>query len=591
MRRRDELVALLLPIAAVAAIAAALAGAGILLGSLAASRADASPTPPPLAGATPSPSPTATSTPFVFVTPTPPPVLAEHFALTPAAELLEFVRSPDGAIPSTERTGIYFLDVATGGLEGWRLGSADDLAGGYRFSSDNRFVSVLLRQGGVLADRLTGQVYRWQLGPQIVTVSSARVALAMRDGRLLMRMRDTYAILDVDPEPRVSGMFQAEGAYALISPDSRRAIVTGTEPPSEFPPRGFVPAPIAVQLVELDTGRVREIGRMPVPDSAIAPPFFLLQHAHDGAAVLVTATNSLPSGVHTYWQVWTWDGRLVGEGSASGLVHPSNDGTRLAWTAEALSNQGVHFPGVPVVYAVSTRDGSPLFRIVGASTCYNVTAGGRWLADGSGLVVVVPEVATTIAADPDPSRLRSFRGTAVAIARGDGSITWLQVPGYPEVVPSPRRIEHFAAEQGALLIDQQGNVIVSAHATEPGSLMTSIPPWSADGTELRIMAFPTGHGPRCSSWSSMVRPMIEFPPYSDAWTLELFDEAAGSELFSEPRGTEVVGRLQGQLRVTVHEVVGFQAEAPFAPHELWARVTTADGQEGWLELGDYGWSF
>ena len=132
---------------------------------------------------TASPTPSVTSAPGLTATPaaTMAPVAgspspreqAETFALEPVPGVLNFVRLAAGETVG-EDFGVYFMNVDTGAVEGWRHVGSDLFPNPVGFSGDNRFAGfsrTVSREPHVLrrylADRETGTVYGWQGDAQL----------------------------------------------------------------------------------------------------------------------------------------------------------------------------------------------------------------------------------------------------------------------------------------------------------------------------------------------------------------------------------------------------------------------------------------
>ena len=188
-------------------------------------------------------------------------------------------------------------------------------------------------------------------------------------------------------------------------------------------------------------------------------------------------------------------------------------------------------------------------------------------------------------------------------------------------VPSPHSPEVFGVvgsgvggPQGSGAVDAAGNPIVTVNFQ--GGVRDFADPWGDSGDEVRILVPHGGHGgPGLAV--SIVEPYVEQPPYAQAAPpLQLSEVAVAYgllDLYDEPAGN-VIGQVAAPHRVTVHEVAlrcsgdsragssecpliaspvqstflalagatGVSQDAPLTG--LWARVTTPDGQAGWLLL-------
>jgi hypothetical protein len=286
---------------------------------------------------------------------------------------------------------------------------------------------------------------------------------------------------------------------------------------------------------------------------------------------------------------YTWEGDLLSR--VEGVkIFPSPGGDFVA-SAEPILIE-TEQPAVSISWfyfrAFDTGDGSELFRVVGVQTDYGFTAGNRWLADGSGIVV-------------------SRTGGGLVLAMRDG--------GFRDFagVPSPDSADVFAMVQGtgAGVFDAQGEPIIAVNFQ--GGVRDFTDPWGDGGDEVRILVPHGGHGGP-GRVASIVEPYVEQAPYDEQTpSLQLGEVAVAFglvDLYDEPAGM-VIGQVAAPYRVTVHEVAlrcsndspsalsdcpiidsnlqaAFYAlvsgsETPDVPLTgRWARVTTPDGQEGWL---------
>ncbi len=305
----------------------------------------------------------------------------------------------------------------------------------------------------------------------------------------------------------------------------------------------------------------------------------------DGETFLFVANPAKTrfSGIATRY---TWSGGQLSQ-VAGPKVFVSPRGDYVATMAPiAVREDGQAAPWY-TFNAFDMADGSPMFRVVGATPYFGFWAGNRWLADGSGLVVERPDQQLVLALRD--GSFRDFRG-----------------------LPSPDSLDIFGIYGGA--VDAEGNSIVSV--TFEGGISDFVDPWGDGGDEVRLVVPHGGHGGPGFT-ASIVVPHVEEAPYAGAPQLQLSEIAAQSgllNLYDEPAGANVVGILAAPYTVTVLEVVTRCSGDSFAnPEECpvidspvqsnfltivtdseawlgrpltgyWARVTGPDGQEGWILL-------
>jgi hypothetical protein len=285
---------------------------------------------------------------------------------------------------------------------------------------------------------------------------------------------------------------------------------------------------------------------------------------------------------------YTWEGDEVSRLTGN-KVFPSGDGAYVA-IANPIIPASAGLPGAAwhTFTAYDTADGSELFRVVGALPWSSWTAGSRWLADGTGLVVERPPYGLTVALRD--GSFRDFVG-----------------------VPSPDSTEVFGVVgiEGAGAVDAAGDAIVMLNFA--GGVRDSADPWGDSGGEVRILTPHGGHGGPGFA-VTIIEPYVQQPPFGEETPLQIREEAVTAgllDLYDEPAGT-VIGQVTTPYRVVVEEVVqrcsgqGFSdpaacplVDAGFHTDFIasltdadpglnggltghWARVVTPDGREGWL---------
>jgi DNA-binding CsgD family transcriptional regulator len=504
----------------------------------------------------------------------------EAFRLEEAQGALEFAGVQGDQFPSGP--GVYFLDVQTGAVEGWHLPAGQPYSGiEFALSGDNRFLAARVRYRSVLgqqllADRTTSKVYRWPGNAQLLLAGSQLGEgrqIAAGGSRVIFRFpapypnssgEDWFAIVDMDPQPRTIATFRAIGTaselrevQALLSSDGQQVAVFGD----------------VASIVDLRTGTSRRIDSA-LYESVDPEASVTIQNTGRGEAFLFTATPAKEEypGV---WLHYGWDGNLVAEGTSARGVYSSPSGDVLATFQPLLpGSNGMDWY---VLNAVDTRNGSPLFRVVGVRLGAGPGSGNRWLSDDSGVVVSGISTGTSIA-----MRDRTFR---------------------PYLgVPSPASTALFAL--GAEVVDGTGRTL--AKSVPPDGTHALVSPWGATDAEIRFFTPHLGSDGGGAGGQELVETYVERPPYQEPPRLQLNDAAAGAELRDAAAGGSVVANLAAPLRVVVHEaqdlVTGpgapgyalhcdflsrtISAQEPCAAPliGLWVRVTAESGASGWLLL-------
>jgi len=529
----------------------------------------------------PSATPASTET----TTPVPSPSaeeLARNFTLTEVSGEAAFIT---GGAPIPDALGVYYQDVATGAIEGWSL----LLPGTHieAFSLDNRFNVIHRREqlfhngviyyaGAYLADRASGKVYSFSgATPVYSTAAFSGSNITSRGDLVLFVIRDDqdgaewYVVVDIVPTPTVVSRFRLEGmwdnhidtTYALFSADGSRLALTGRR----------------AYMVNLTTGSTITTDApldYPVYQGYAMP----LMNVVDGESILAFTNNDLTGGA--VWYRVGWDGHVMASGSGT-AVYPSPDGTHVAVFQGNLPEQWMNWN---TIEAVRTEDGAPDFRAMGVSTWIDGYVGvNRWLSDNSGFVM-------------------SNSALQMAIAMRDGTFR-------PYIgLPAPDSPNRFTSGGG--LRDSNGNVLASS-PFPIGGAADFVPPFGESSKEIRYRTPHGGHD-CCQGAFSLIEPYIETPPYTPGLRLQLSQQAAGEQLLDQALTGQPVGIISGAQRVTVHETVilctdassnpipncppkYYEVHLDFAMRHLgvaagaliglsghWARVTTEDGQEGWL---------
>ena len=538
------------------------------------------PTPPPSATPTLETAPEITPTPELS-----PEEQARNLTLVEApAGMLEFVTDGPYVVPG-DALGVFYIDIETQQIEGWY-----DLLGGTQpvaFSGENRFTlfhrdeqvfvaGTIYPAGHYLGDRESRKVYRVPDHVELVFEKGEFNGneITARGDLVLFRVpvssgNDWFTLLDL-ANGEVTQTFHAEGHWALISRDASKVAVVGT----------------GVEIVDVASGEVETVGTVMADTGHTLidnPGAIELTEAAAGESWVFVA-GSLRPEEDSLWLRYTWEGELEAEGTGA-KIYLSPDGSLVA-VAERIPSD---HPTAPwhALNALNTSDGSPVFRVVGVDEQYAWPNGNRWLADGSGIIV-------------------QLANNGILLAMRDG--------GFRDYVgsPSPESPEVF--DIGGGVADGEGNPVFQL--SFQGGVRDFVDGWGDTGDEVRILIPHGGHGGPPAT-ATIVEPYVEEAPYDAEPQLQLSDVAVAFglfDLYDEPGGDTVVGQVAAPYRVTVEEVAnrcsgdGYSdpQQCPLtdsrAPHEFmalvlgfeiapeapltsyWARVTTPDGQQGWLLL-------
>lgn len=491
--------------------------------------------PQPVAAGPQPPPPTETSTPDAV----------PDLPVSPAPGALERLQIAPGDV--VNRRGLFFMQVATGAIEGWVV---SDYATGANFqvSPDNRWLAATASDTTYLADRTTGSVYRWP---------TEQVRLLVAQGERLLFADDEYLwLVGADLRPLRTLPLKPASPRAAFSRNGRTLALVNDG---------------ILYLVEAEAGPFREVG--PVPTDV--PTVEASQHRDE---LLVRAVRYTGAGAEYVVQRYSWQGKRLGE-----LTMPDNkswlspDGSLVAWD-QSLA-------GISSAVIISdANEIEPRFRLQGGDLCdpdllhpYEV-----WLADGSGVIVKTEggyRILTPAGEMIESPALTGIRG---------------------EPTPAPDRPDRFALGR-TKVVDAAGNPVAAtvlgpdANGT-PGHLH----PWGYTSDELRFTTIHNGHGGRCS-YPPPLTAQAERPPFPSDVTVTVglpADECLNLRAQPGLAGT-VITCIPGGSRLTVTTdppppPPGMMRATPTVPHvdgDWWVHVRAPGGQQGWIafEAGQLDW--
>lgn len=504
--------------------------------------------------------------------PSPDLTIEEALGLALAPDALE--KWTYGPGEQIERPGFYLLDISSGVAEGWSESSSG-------ISRDDRFVVGSLRQYGLIADRHTGLVYRFdssharllQMGDgptQRRYVWSRVLGPAAHLGRVMFHLPELgqFAVVAFgEGDPRVVSTFQLSDAptsilAALFAPDASRLALVADR----------------VLLVDVQSGEVHAVGDRPLlgsgPDHSLA-----LFPMADGTFVVAVQCCASQQEQTVAWARYTWEGERLAQaeiqaGVASDVFF-SPDGAYVAWT-EVFWHEPVALKAVMVS---DGGTGEPLLRAVGTSFCSDRLLGSPWLADSSAVVAkahLIDTAGRVVPLDPAPPGQ-----THELMPAPDRPDRFFSVRARALGVPGSGPLLH-----GAAIVDRAGREVVSIRASDD---ITSGPfyVWGDTSDEARFFAGPTpARGPLCFEWSAGSAPFIETAPFADYPMQRLALPGGPAELAERLRvgphpDAEVVGSIVYPVNVEIMEMVQMAA-ADGACRDIWAHVRTLAGDQGWI---------
>lgn len=475
----------------------------------------------------------------------------------PAVPISELIRkAPSGSLArvafkagaSIDAPGMYFMQVPSGEIEGWRLQPDPGPEGHFSASADSHWVLAQSKEQTFLVDRRAPDaVYQWR------SVSARLVATGA--GTLLFATADQFWIadaalrsftpIDLRPEPL---------AQAVIAPDGRVAFVlNGTKLYRIALPQG---EPKVVETV----GASASISLIP---------------ASRGSEVAMLAHMSTgPNRTVTRIQRYDWSGKLVLDQTAPGAANFSADSTWVSW-GESLLN-GVEQTRV----IASAGNFTPTLRLVGEDTCpVGAPEGNPWLSDGSGMVVRTAQGYQILRTDGTLAKLPARFTNPLAVP-----------------VPAPDRPDWFAID-GTRVVDASGKLVVEAALGN--GLQSRFMPWGESSDELRFSPDYIG-GKDYGCAGALFPPAVQKAPFAPVAGLQvkveagdcvnLRDEANRSAkvLRCLPNGTRLMASVppgsnnKGELNRVGNPVTTNMGG------EVWWHVRTEQGERGWVLLSaDY----
>ena len=529
--------------------------------------ANPTPTPPPTATPTPAPqatpAPTPTPAPEPEPTPTPEPEPAPE--ATPNALGIREVATGDAFIrldyaPGNliaEDTGLFFLDVETGAVEGWQ--SVDGLPP--EPSPGNRYVAV----GGALHDRVEGRTFSWD--------PAALRRVAWGDGKVVFERLDgegnggpRHVLVDSSMEQIGSFAVTPGFEVELAALDEDALLIRDPEVPGQIwllqvnapqVPLVVLPSPVRASHVEG--------GFMPSfpnpPRRAPAAPGRVECCATTGRH-LSSRTSRSPAPVPPR-------ASLPAQARAFGLP------LMAAWIAAVTRTLGC-CPDRPA------RWQSPVTRHRVSLRCRHRSgdsagAGGRIpCALGRGHHGVALRWLCTCSCRPSLGRqLVSLEGERLAPL----PFRALRRPPSPRIPSNPSHFLHDLVT----VVDLGSQVVSAANFEEPALFLSS---WGNAGHEVRFQQPWVGRG--AFPVTPALLPAVQTPPFDDSLTAEVVVDSCLNVRAEATTESEIVVCLPPErvVELVAHPSDGYVVEGPCVEDDLygncvWAYVLTEDGEQGW----------
>ena len=470
-------------------------------------------------------------------------------------------------------TGIFFMDTATGQVEGYRSGEPMSYWGFYT-SPHGRWVykmePLLEPRYRLLLDRQTGRSWRWEQHWDLIAGSPQHLlfSLSHRDRPGGEYSDGGHIVVDENLQTVARFAIPREGSYSgFFSPDGRKVALNPRNKPA--------------YLLDVETEQVAVL----FDAQANAPHGYVeaIQPLRNGREILVTKVSydECTDKRHVERYRFNWEGQeLPWEHHWTDL---SPDGRYVAWEEGGLSlDMGLPFGAWPsVVVVADVETGTPAFRVHSAALWYgDFLRGSRWLPSGDGILMRVRDGFAIAYVRPEPHLV------SMPIAP-DGWYGW----SGPAPVPAPAGDDRFFSYGRLAVYDAVEDRWAMADIALP-SAPGHHNPWGATDREMRFVLDHGGHGGALQHFAGA--PRIEFPPFSNDVRFRVHGTASCLRLRTAP-GTEadIAACLDDGTGVHLSQSQEWAESAEYQRHpsvallfnedwDIWVYVRTEDGIEGWV---------
>ncbi|MYD28868.1 MAG: SH3 domain-containing protein, partial [Dehalococcoidia bacterium] len=452
--------------------------------------------------------------------------------------------APGELIPET--TGVFFLDVESGAVEGWQH------VGGLPLdtSPDNRYVEA----EGVLHDRDEDRTFSWD-------AASLRRA-AWSDGNSI-----AFEHLDGDGD---GGSRRYVRVGPSMEPEAEFDTPAGWSIHAWRPEDGLLLT--SGGLLRLETGEALSFEN-PGGEIHVFP-------SGEGFASVSSPGSSLEAQTCHVFR-YNWSGILVSEVAFPCVDPPiegagvrlSPNGRWIAATTGALDpgTDAMGFPVLATLALFNAETGEEMVRVRGA-TLPALFGGTPWLAGGDALMVesVLGLHIVTVDGQWNRSPSPTLRSLWMSLA-----------PDNPSLVGSFQAVSTL-----------DGETLAAANFEAPDMWRGS---WGSTSREFRVFRSAGGIG--VASISPTLLPAIQTPPYDDALTAEVTVDTCLNVRADATTESEIVVCLPPErvVELVAHPTDGYLVRGPCVEDDLygrcvWVHVLTEDGEQGWAYADFLRWS-
>jgi hypothetical protein len=428
----------------------------------------------------------------------PRPAEAGPLTLSPATGALQETRLGRGEPLTATGEGIYFLDLATGTVEGYAIPSAQPYEAGYSASANGRFVIARTLDTGYILDRTTGQLHKWdRYQYDLVVAGSSRLLF-----QEVQPIPEGYATAIDSTDGRLGGYLKGKGRYLVMNSDLQQVAEFTLEYGNGQPTTGaeaiFSPQESQVMISRDDRSYIVDLASGRAAPLAIGARF---QSAKGGTEVVAFHEAPESKLVRRY----DWQGKVLAESQIkAGSIKVSGDGEWIAWDVFRDNF-------TPVVYYARLGQAERPFQALGATICLGSggSSGNRWLAQGGSASLLVAA------------------NGGIRVLGTDGSVATPEVGRWPyfdgEVAPGSegvygfRKAESTGQSVGAVSADGKAlaSVTILGQAGYTPDRWSQL--WGATANEMRfVLRQQLGHDGPCGDYSIPLPLKLSLPGTFDA---------------------------------------------------------------------------
>ena len=507
-----------------------------------------------------------------------------------------------------ERAGLFFLDIETGGLEGWTW----DIQ--LLPSPGNRYVHFPSAEVPLLHDRLTGRTYTWDPAEMSLVFGSARGTYTNSllgwgsgaDERLVFSRGRRYAVVD-DSMEAVAWFELDEQAVPHAwwpHPEGTHLLMRSEDAVSDD--GRFYSADGAFYSIELSDGRYTVL-----PNPGPRPYYTSAQVFSGGDGFAVLSRNEVSSRGEVGScpiRRYDWALTILSEVSLpcrETRVGLSPDGRAAVTTTLSLGHHITEVGSFPRLSGVSILDattGEELIRVKGAirSGAHDIHRGrSRWLADSSAVVLDTRHDTRIVSLDGLTTGVfaPSYYAPGGLLIPSRTDSDRLDRPFYDLLERCDRtRDDTGCRVLRSRVVDRSGRELVSV-----GLTLRLVPDhyfartsWGLTSDELRIHLVPGGPY-ESADFFPVLPAVIDQPPFAALTALEV--DAGGSCLPLRDAPDSASASSGCLLPGAMVESVMPADDSHYEPEETtghlvgsWVHVRTERGMEGWMDLRGLRWA-